>query len=258
MKDKHPIRIEQGFKKYYFSKDRNVFKWLWLVIKSLFQKGDILFAKGSHIITGYPGAGKTLLANHIINELDNEKYFVLSNMKEFEFAEAFKIEEIFNDNKQVKSFPLKDDRGRKLWAVIFDEINLNFNKRINKKTSYNDLFVGLIEFLVSHRHQDVPRVYFLGQKLELQDTQLQSLFKFHHDIYKSRKFPKYWHYKDKGFIEYIPYKLKMVNRVKSIEDEFIEVSKTKIKIKLADLLTYNTKFLGNYYKKLDNVKTTKV
>ena len=45
---------------------------------------------------------------------------------------------------------------------------------------------------------------------------------------------------------------------KIFEDEFIEVSKTKIKIKLADLLTYNTKFLGNYYKKLDNVKTTKV
>lgn len=60
MKDKHPLRIEQGFKKYYFSKDRNVFKWLWLVIKSLFQKGDILFAKGSHIITGYPGARQNI------------------------------------------------------------------------------------------------------------------------------------------------------------------------------------------------------
>lgn len=257
MREKSPERIKQGFLKYYFSKDRNIFKWFIKVIISLFNSGDILFAKGSHIITAYPGGGKTLLANHIVNEIDPEKYFILSNMKEFEFCDAFKIEDIFCDSKQVKSFPTTDERGRKLYAVIFDEINLSFNKRINKKSSYNDIFVGLIEFLVSHRHQDIPRVYFLGQKLELQDTQLQSLFKFHHDIYKAKRFPKYWFYKDKGYIDYIPYKLKILNRVKSIDDEFIEVSKSKVKIKMRDLLTYDTKFLGNSYKQLENVKLQK-
>lgn len=178
-------------------------------------------------------------------------------MKEFAFCDAFKIEEIFQDNKQVKSFPVVDERGRKLYAIIFDEINLNFNKRINKKTSYNDLFVGLIEFLVSHRHQDIPRIYFIGQKLELQDTQLQSLFKYHHDIIKAKKWPKYWFYKDNNYIEFIPYKLKIVNRIKSIDDDFIEVNKSKVKIKMRDLLTYDTKYLGNCYKKLDKIKTYK-
>lgn len=60
--EKSAKRLEEGFFKYYFSKDRNIFKWLIKVIKSLFQKSDILYAKGSHIITGYPGARQNIIS----------------------------------------------------------------------------------------------------------------------------------------------------------------------------------------------------
>lgn len=257
MKEKSVERLKQGFLKYYFAKDRNVFKWFIKVIVSLFRGGDILHAEGSHIITAYPGGGKTLLMNHLINEVDNKKYFFLSNLKEFDFCDSFKIDEMFKDGKQIASFPTVDEHGRKLYGIIFDEINLNFNKRENKKSAYNDIFVGLVEFIVSHRHQDVPRIYFIGQKLELQDTQLQSLFKYHHDIFRSKRFPKYWYYKENNFIKYIPYKLKILHRVKALDDQFIEVGKSKVKITMTDLITYDTKYLGHLYKKLPKIKTYK-
>lgn len=236
---------------------RNIFKWLWAVIKNIFAKGDILTAKGTHIITGYPGSGKTLLMNKIIQGVDTSKYFFLSNLKEFAGVEGFEISEIFNDNSQVKSFPLYDKQGRRLYAVIFDEINLQFNKRLNRQSNYNDLFVGLVEFLITARHQGIDRVYFIGQKLELQDTQLISLFKYQHDIIKTKRRAPYWYYYDNGFIEWIPKKLKVQHKIKSDQDELVPVGKlAKYKITKNDLTTYNTAILGQQYANLEKVKTS--
>lgn len=240
--------------KYIFCR-HNLFVWLFLIIKNWLLKPSMLHALGSHIITAYPGGGKSLLMNKIINDVDKDKYFFLSNMSEFKNDNiyTFDIEDIFKDNEQIKSFPTMDDKGRKLYGVIFDEINLTFNKRLNRKSSYNDIFIGLIEFLVSHRHQDVPRVYFIGQKLELQDTQLQSLFKIQHDIIKCRKFPKYKPYNLSGNLIYYPTKLKVIHKIKSDLDEFIEVRKQKIKIKEQDYKSYDTKYLGKIYKSKEKV-----
>ena len=247
---------KQNIFKYLFFSKRNVFVWLWLIIKGLFAKGSIYHNNGAHLISGYPGSGKTLLMNQIKNEIDNDKYFMLSNIKEFDGVKTFNINDIFANGEQIRSFPTIDEKGRKLYGVIFDEINLQFNRRMNKNTEYNNLFVGLIEFLVSHRHQDVPRVYFIGQKLELQDGQLQSLFKYQHDIVRTRRTPAYWYYKQnkQNKIVYIPKKIDVVNRVKSIDDDFIELNIQRIKIQRESLLTYNTKALGEQYGQLEKVK----
>ena len=247
---------KQNIFKYLFFSKRNVFVWLWLIIKGLFAKGSIYHNNGAHLISGYPGSGKTLLMNQIKNEIDNDKYFMLSNIKEFDGVKTFNINDIFANGEQIRSFPTTDEKGRKLYGVIFDEINLQFNRRMNKNTEYNNLFVGLIEFLVSHRHQDVPRVYFIGQKLELQDGQLQSLFKYQHDIVRTRRTPAYWYYKQnkQNKVVYIPKKIDVVNRVKSIDDDFIELNIQRIKIQRDSLLTYNTKALGEQYEQLEKVK----
>lgn len=242
-------KIKQFFKYFIFSK-RNVFTWLWQVIKSLFHKGSIYTSLGAHLISGYMGSGKTLFANQIIQGIDKEKYFVISNIDEFNDVKTFNLNEIFYNGGQQKSFPTEDERGRKLWAVVFDEINLTFNRRMNRTKDYNEVFTGLVEFLVSSRHQNIPRVYFIGQKLELQDTQLQSLFKYQHDIIQTKRFPFYWFYKMFYHIEYIPRKLVIVNRVKSIDDEFIELNLDKVKILKSSLLSYNTKALGEAYASL--------
>ncbi len=245
---------KQNIFKYLFFSKQNVFVWLFLIIKGLFSRGSIYHANGAHLISGYPGSGKTLFMNQLRNSVDNEKYFFLSNIKEFDGVKTFNLEDIFSNGEQIRSFPTVDEKGRKLYAVIFDEINLQFNRRMNKSSDYNNLFIGLIEFLVSHRHQDVPRVYFIGQKLELQDGQLQSLFKYQHDIIRTKRWPAYWYYKENKKVVFIPRKIDIVNRVKSIDDEFLELNMQRIKIERNSLTTYNTKALGEQYSKLEKVK----
>lgn len=249
--EKKSITAEKKRVKYVFSR-YNVAVWLFCVIKSLFKNGSILKSAGTHIINGYPGSGKSLLGSHIINSVDNEKYFFYCNRKEYnqDNVYTFKIEDMFKDNSQIKSFPVVDGKGRKIYGIIFDEINLSFNKRLNRKSDYNDLFVGLIEFLVSHRHQGIPRVYFIGQKLELQDTQLQSLFQFQHDIFKCKKFPKFKPFNLTGKLVWYPTKLKMWHRIKTNEDVFLDFKKDKIKITEQDYKKYDTQFLGKEYAKL--------
>lgn len=229
------------------------------VILSIFKRNKGIKSNGTHFIAGLPGSGKTLLVNSIINEFDKEKYFFLSNLKEFnqENVYSFKMTDIFSDNTQIKSFPLIDHKGRKLGGIIFDEINLHFNKRLNRKGEYNDIFVGLIEFLVSHRHQGVPRLYFIGQKLELQDTQLVSLFKYYHDIVRTKRVPKYWHYlANHKVVVWLPFKIKYLTYTKDINDEFKLIKERPFvkKIRKRDLLSYDTKALGKLYKDLPKIK----
>ena len=254
MEDKNAVETKKQAKKvkYIFSK-RNIFVWFVLVIISLIKRlftSDIIHNNGSHIINAYPGGGKTLLASHIIGSVDNEKYFFISNMAEFpgyENVYTFNLLDIFKDGEQIASFPTHDYKGRELYGIIFDEINLSFNRRMNRTTEYNDVFIGLVEFIVTHRHQDVPRLYFLGQKLELQDTQLQSLFKYQHDIIKCKRWPRFNPYNLSGDLIFYPYKLKIINRVKAENDEFLEIGKQKVKISLEDCQKYNTKYLGKTY-----------
>lgn len=251
---KSQARKKSSFFRYYLFSKQNIFTYLFNVIKSIFARQSILYAKGTHFISAYPGGGKTLLMSHIINDIDKSKYFFISNMAEFNDSKTIDIEKIFFDNKQNFSIPTKDEYGRTLYAIIFDEINLNFNKRLNRKTTYNDIFIGLVEFLVSHRHQDIPRIYFIGQKLELQDTQLISLFKYHHDIIKCKRWPFYWFYKENKYIDFIPRKLVIDNYVKDFNDTFLLLSTKKVKIKETDLKSYDTKYLGNLYKSLPPYK----
>ena len=253
MKKKKKYKSLNPITYYLFSK-QNIFTWLWLIIKGLFKKGSIYHSNGAHLISGYPGSGKTLFMNQIIRSVNSEKYFFLSNIKEFDNVKTFNLEDIFANGEQIRSFPTVDEKGRKLYGIIFDEINLQFNRRMNKSSEYNNLFMGLIEFLVSHRHQNIPRVYFIGQKLELQDGQLQSLFKYQHDIIKTKRWPAYWYYKEFKFVVYIPRKIDIVNRVKSIDDEFLELNMQRIKIDRRSLTTYNTKALGEQYSQLEKVK----
>lgn len=236
-------------------KNKNIFKFIFLRFKALFYREDVFHAPGSHLITAYPGGGKTLKMNQIINEVDREKYFFLSNIKEFDGVKSFDILDMFKNGEQVKRFPTVDDKGRKIYGVVFDEINLNFNRRMNRTKEYNEAFVGLIEFVVSHRHQDIPRIYFIGQKLDLQDTQLQSLFVYWHDIIKKKQRYKYWYYYKYSFCK-IPVKLTIENWKKCNNEEYQFLNKQKHKISERDLTTYNTKALAENYKNLDCVKLT--
>lgn len=227
-------------------------KRVWQWIKNLFLKIHPLYRRGTHIITGYVGSGKTLLVNRLINTIDSEKYFFISNLDEFkqENVYHYDIWELFENGTQVAKLPTKDAKGRKLYALILDEINLKFNRRMNRTTSYNNQFVGLVEFLVSSRHQGVNRVYFIGQKLELQDTQLQSLFKYCHNILLNKTKAYYELYLESGAIIYAPKRIYFENYIKNFDDEFESENIKQAKITYDDLKSYDTYGLRNIYEQL--------
>lgn len=227
--------------KYYFSMKKNVFKYALACLKTLLSGGGALYTTGTHFISGYPGAGKTLLMNYIINRVDSSKYFFYTNIDEFNAENVYKIDiqTLFKDKKQ--QYQLRTKIGnRKLFGLILDEINFNFNKRINQQRDYTDVFVPLVNMIVSHRHQGIPRVYFIGQKLELQDTQLISLFKQQHDIIKTKRRFAYWKYYETDTAIKVPKKLKIINRIKATDDTFLDVGKLKIKLSWFDLESYDT------------------
>ena len=72
-----PMRAKSTFKRNYFT---FLLKRFWLWLKNLIFKMQPIFKKGTHIITGYPGSGKTLLVNKIVNIIDSKKYFFITNM----------------------------------------------------------------------------------------------------------------------------------------------------------------------------------
>lgn len=222
----------------------------------LFRNTPSIYRRGTHIITGYPGAGKTLLANYIVNNVDSNEYFFITNKNEFmqENIYHFDIWSLFDDYKQVQRLPTTDEKGRKLYGLIIDEINLEFNKRLNRSNEYNKRFVALIELLVTSRHQGINRVYFIGQKLELQDTQLQSLFKYWHNIIANKNKAYYQFYVEKNKIIFAPKRLIVESKIKSLGDEYDFLNFEKFNIKYNDLITYDTRGLSVDYSKLPLLK----
>lgn len=238
----------------------NIFKYVFYWIKDLFnKKNSCLYNYGTHLISGFPGAGKTLLSNYIINTVEREKYFFYTTKEQYAGDNIYylPLEKLFNEKQQKYSIPVIDDKGRHLYGVIMDEINLHFNKRNNRTTEYNDQFIGLVEFIVSHRHQNIKRIYFLGQKLELQDTQLQSLFMYHHFIKKKKIKRPYQLFKESGYIKIVPKKLIVENFNRNELNEYVSIGKEKIKINRLHLETYNTSFLNEYYKELEELELQK-
>lgn len=222
----------------------------------LFRNTPSIFRRGTHIITGYPGSGKTLLANYIINSVDSNKYFFITNKNEFlqENVYHYDIWSLFDDYKQIQRLPITDEKGRKLYGLIIDEINLEFNKRLNRSNEYNKRFVALIELLVTSRHQGINRVYFIGQKLELQDTQLQSLFKYWHNIIANKNKAYYKFYVETEQIIFAPKRLIIESSKKSLGDEYDFLNFEKFNINYNDLVTYDTRGLSVDYSTLPLLK----
>lgn len=267
MKKTKEIKNDPNLNKKPKKKKRIVFYFIcfWEFIKRLFErKVSIYHRVGTHIITGYPGAGKTLMTSKLVNDVkdllnsvDKQKYFFITNVDEFyqENVLYYNVFGLFENGKQIKKLPKKDYKGRHLYGLILDEINLKYNRRLNKSKEYNDSFCGLIELIITHRHQGIPRIYFIGQKLELQDNQLQSLFKYWHNIIYNKIKPSWDFYKNgKGYVR-VPRTLYIENFIKSYNDEYLQEEEIdKVEIKYEDLTSYNTLGLSNTYEELDELK----
>lgn len=222
-----------------------------------------LYAPGVHLLDAPSGTGKTLLANIIIQNSTPKNGFWYSNIDQFEEdkQQVFTPYDMFESGKQIAKLPVYVNNK---WAqgIIFDELNLNFNRRMNKTTDYNNLFVGLMEFVVSHRHQRMNRLYFLSQDLSFNDKQIQNAFKYHHVIYSKKRY-NYRIYKDSDNIKLqrTPKKLLVDHYIKTAEKSadgttiFAHFKTSKIKVDtVKHLYTYNHLGYAKKYNDLPDIK----
>ena len=165
-------------------KKKLLFIWLfpiifiWQVIVNLFKAP--IRKRGIHAILQETGGGKTITAHLIDKELVKQGWSVYSNSPFNEYVKTFNIEEYFGGGEQLK--PLNN------CILILDEIQHDFNRRMNRQKDYNDIFMPFIKMLTTHRHDDIVKIYFLTQAWEQLDIQLQRLIHRVH-IVKVRQFP---------------------------------------------------------------------
>ena len=218
------------------------FFWLKIVLYWLFSSNNALYNNGIHYFDGNTGSGKTLLANIIINNLIKKNGFFYANCDEFFNENVFPLDvlKIFSDGRQKFRLENYIPEIGKNKGLVFDEINRVFNRRLNRTAVYNDIFIPLVNWCVRHRHDKIPRIYFIGQALELQDTQLQSIIRYKHLISSKKKY-YYYFWKNELYLVRAPKKIKIVHMIKNKEkDIFKKFGKSKIKVNVSDLLSYNT------------------
>lgn len=254
------MRSEKAFKP-------NRLKFFWIILKYWFKGifSNPLYANGVHFFEAPSGTGKTLLANIILQNSTNDHQFWYSNLNQFEAEKqaVFVPESMFANGKQIAKLPKSlEINGKKKWAngIIFDELNASFNRRMNRKTSYNDVFIGLMEMIVSHRHQGMNKLYFLGQSKQLQDGQIQQVFKFYHVIYAKKRW-NYELYKIGNGVNKTPKKLKVLHHIRTPEIDgngnpvFVHFKTSKIKVSTEKhLLTYNHLGYAEKYNKLPDIE----
>ncbi len=211
-----------------------------------------LYALGVHFIGGSAGAGKTLLSSLIINQFCDNKLgaFCWANIDQYDKknTKVFEFSDIFKGGQMVKRLD-----GNGCQAVVVDEANLFFNRRINNRTSYNDLFLGLQQLIVTHRHLNLKRVYLIGQHVDLQDIQLQKDFKYMHYV-SNKKAYSYKIYKDTKKMKTRPMKLYIKSFLRDEKERLIPLKKQKIKITWDQLNRYNTHGFFDKFKDLPVLK----
>lgn len=248
-----------------FDRVKKWFRFRYLVIRQqlyyLFRKNtNPIFNNGIHFVEGLSGSGKTLLANYMLQESLKKNQFMYSNINQFDKEKTITIDffSIFENGKQVKKLPIKYN-NKFCAGLIIDELNASFNRRLNNRRDYNDAFVGLMQFSVTHRHQKINKIYYLGQSLELQDRQIQNIFRYMHKVKNTKRY-NFEHFLETGKVDKLPKRLKIEHFIKSdIIDKsgtpvFIKFKTSKIKIDYdKHIKTYNHLGYHEQFNQLPNL-----
>jgi hypothetical protein len=223
------------------------------MIKTLFTQP--IRRRGIHAIVGDTGSGKTKTADTLARELHREGWKVFSNSQFNDIVHEFDIDKFFKDGKQIR--PLYN------CVLILDEIQHEFNKRMNKTREYNDVFVPFVKAITTHRHDNIIKIYFITQAWDNLDIQLQRLIHRIH-IVRARQYPSLyeWLRKDKFTTTIRPTSIKVAsfkkdafitNDFEKYVDRHGEVKhksfkKYSIHITIDELMEYNTHaFRGRAY-----------
>lgn len=219
--------------------------------------GGSLFGVGVHYIDAPTGEGKSLLMNILRLTLLNKGGFGWTNIDEFKNSyqwgekwvsanapmKTFDLEKLFSDGKQNYKLPKYID-GMRCKLIVFEELNALFNRRSNRQKVYNDIFVPLLKFILTHRHRLCDRVYLVGQSLLMQDTQFQQIVKYRHNVRASKRW-RYWFFREQGITILLPKKL-IIETMKKLNTDangnpiWSKPQKIRIKVKPYHFLSYDT------------------
>ena len=225
-----------------------------LIIKLLKGRGSVLFAQGTHFITGPSGCGKTLCSNFIIRTLTARSggfFWVNKDQYDLKITKPFDMFRLFENGEQKYRLP-KIKNGHRALGIIFDEFNASFNRRNNRTTEYNEVFMPLIRSVVTHRHQGHQRIYILGQMR--QDIQLNEIVQYKHEVFSSKRY-RYFYFREKLVLISVPKKLTVISAVKIGNNPlgdpiYKDIGKTKIKVTIELLETYDTHSFASMFDNL--------
>jgi hypothetical protein len=224
-----------------FKRSRLVF-WFQVLKMLLLNSNNPIYNNGIHLIEGSTGTGKTLLMNIIQTNLLQKKGFMWSNVNQFYTSKVknFDMANIWNNGKTQYVLPKKLEGFGNCKGIIIDEVNRLFNRRLNRTNIYNEIFIPLVSDIVRHRHLGYPRIYFIGQAEDLQDTQLQSIIRYRHLVKSKKRYYFYFWHNELKIIK-APYKIKIEHLIKDKKtDNYKKYKTTKIKVSIKDLMSYNT------------------
>jgi len=219
------------------------------------NKTNILVSHGVHSVVALMGGGKTLLSNMLVQDMLPEGKFVYVVDRALVDAigdgRAVYVDlwACYKDGKQIYRLPTHVN-GKSCYGIILDEITKYFNRRNNKYGNYNDKFLGLVEMIISLRHQGINRVWILSQSYDNIDVQLMRLIKYKHIIYASRRY-NYDAYLATQKLLYVPRQLKIVSQTRTDADEYESVLCQVLDVDYKrHICTYNHRALEDEYNQL--------
>lgn len=219
------------------------------------NKTNILVNHGVHSIVALMGGGKTLLSNMLVQDMLPPGKFVyvvdraLTNALGDGRAVYVDLWACYKDGKQIYRLPTHIN-GKSCYGIVLDEITKYFNRRNNKYGNYNDKFLGLVEMIISLRHQGINRVWVLSQSYDNIDVQLMRLIKYKHIIYASRRY-NYDAYLATQKLLYVPRQLKIVSQIRTDTDDYESVLCQVLDVDYKrHICTYNHRALADEYNQL--------
>lgn len=181
----------------------------WFLKKWRFRYKTPLLAEGVHLLVATMGGGKSSLMFDVIEELrrttgfgssvntalENTKYNPITNSyfryhDHFEMFDKFGLEDVVMKDGEVRVIATLREQfdPNFLAALVFDEFISSLNRRNNKTTDYNKVFLAIFNLVLHKRHvakddlgNGIKRIYFL-QQIDALDGLLDASIDYKHHI----------------------------------------------------------------------------
>lgn len=183
--------------------------YYWFIKRWSMRARTPILAEGVHLLIATMGGGKSSIMFDVIEELrrttgfgssvntaiENKKYNPVTNSyfkyhDHFDMWDKFGLEEQKNKHDEVRYVATLREQfdPNFLAALVFDEFISSLNRRNNKTTDYNKVFLAIFNLVLHKRHvakddlfNGIKRIYFL-QQIDALDGLLDASIDYKHHI----------------------------------------------------------------------------